>query len=287
MRLMMFSKHLEPLSIVEAGRAIKGIGFDGVDLTTRPGGHVAPEQVGSALPQAVNTLAGLGLAVPLITTAITAADDPYAVDIFDAAAAAGVKEIKLGYWRYDRFGTFRTAMDEISCKLDKIEELALRTGVRANIHTHSAAFMSALAPIVWYWIKDRDPAAIGAYVDPGHMTLEGGVEGWRMGLDLLAERITLVAIKDFAWVSEEDPSLGTWRWSEQKVPLVQGIVRWPEVFTCLRQIGFDGWLSVHSEYQGSRSWRDLTVPELIEQTRQDVTYLRQVIEQQDPETQSA
>jgi sugar phosphate isomerase/epimerase len=58
------------------------------------------------------------------------------------------------------------------------------------------------------------------------------------------------------------------------VPLQRGVVAWPEVFACLRQIGFDGWVSVHSEYQGSHSWRDLTVEELIEQTREDLKYLR-------------
>ena len=42
MQLVMFSKHLGALSIPEAGQAIKGLGFDGVDLTVRPGGHVEP-----------------------------------------------------------------------------------------------------------------------------------------------------------------------------------------------------------------------------------------------------
>ena len=58
------------------------------------------------------------------------------------------------------------------------------------------------------------------------------------------------------------------------MPLAEGIVRWAEVFTLLRQIGFDGIISLHSEYQGTHSWRDLAVPELIEQTRADLAYLR-------------
>ena len=32
-----------------------------------------------------------------------------------------------------------------------------------------------------------------------------------------------------------------------------------------------------SEYQGSWSWRDLSLPELIEQTRRDVSYLGGVL----------
>ena len=40
---------------------------------------------------------------------------------------------------------------------------------------------------------------------------------------------------------------------------------------------FDGWVSVHSEYQGSHSWRDLKVQEVIDQTRQDLAYLGKVL----------
>ena len=58
------------------------------------------------------------------------------------------------------------------------------------------------------------------------------------------------------------------------VPLREGTVRWREVFVLLREIGFDGTVSVHSEYQGGHSWRSLSVPELIEQTRADLVYLR-------------
>ncbi|GAB4562412.1 MAG: hypothetical protein Kow0047_10520 [Anaerolineae bacterium] len=278
MKLMMFSKHLQTMSVAEAGRVIRDLGFEGVDLTVRPGGHVSPEEVRTALPEAVRTLANMGLQVPLITTAITAADEPYAADIFETAADAGVPEIKLGYWRYQGFGTFHEAMEEIARKLDEIEKLAQRTGVRANIHTHSGDFMSASPFILWYWIKDRDPAAIGAYLDAGHIVVEGGVSTWKMAIDLLRDRITLLAVKDLEWQQVDDPSLGKKRWITKMVPLKRGVVPWPEVFTCLREIGFDGWVSVHSEYQGWHSWRDLTVEELIEQTREDLAYLRWAME---------
>ena len=61
------------------------------------------------------------------------------------------------------------------------------------------------------------------------------------------------------------------------MPLSEGIVPWPNVFACLRAVGFDGWVSLHSEYQGPHSWRELTTREVIEQTREDLTYLRQAI----------
>jgi len=68
------------------------------------------------------------------------------------------------------------------------------------------------------------------------------------------------------------------------VPLAEGIVPWDEVFARLRQIGFDDVVSVHSEYQGSHSWRDLSLDELLQQTREDLRFLRGVIERTGPGT---
>ncbi len=42
MNFVMFSKMLGDLTVVEAARRIKALGFDGVDLTVRPGGMFSP-----------------------------------------------------------------------------------------------------------------------------------------------------------------------------------------------------------------------------------------------------
>jgi sugar phosphate isomerase/epimerase len=246
MKLMMFSKHLGELDVAAAGQVIADLGFEGVDLTVRPRGHVLPENARAELGQAVRTLGDLGLAVPLVTTGITAADDPYAADIFEEAARAGVANLKLGYWRYTGYGTIHDAIAGAARALDGIEALAQRTGVRAVIHNHSGDFVSAYAPVVWQLIADRDPAAVGAYVDPGHLVVEGGLGGWRIGLDLLRERVAVAAFKDYLWVRDEN--VGGTRMARTAVPLGQGMVPWIEVIDCLRQAGFDGWISVHREY---------------------------------------
>jgi sugar phosphate isomerase/epimerase len=277
MKLMMFSKHLQSLSLAEAGKAVRELGFEGLDLTVRPGGFIEPQRVAQELTLKVRMLREIGLEVPLATTAITRADEPHARETFEAIHFAGISEIKLGYVRYGAFGTLQTTLDQAARDLEQIEALARATGLRANLHMHSGPYTTSNPAFVHWLIKDRDPAAIGAYVDPGHMTVEGGRDGWRSGLDLLGPRITLVAIKDMAWDSREDEKLGKTRWDMKMVPLRRGIVRWPDVFACLRHLDFTGWISVHSEYTGGQSWRDLTVPELLEQTREDLAYLREVM----------
>src|SRR5579883_575225 len=136
MQLVMFSKHLGALSIPEAGQAIKSLGFDGVDLTVRPGGHVLPENVTAALPAAVKQLADLGVTVPMITTGITQPDAD-AERIMAAAAASGIRDLKLGYWRYQPFGQYHEQVRAAREALDGVEALAAKHGVRMCLHSHS------------------------------------------------------------------------------------------------------------------------------------------------------
>ena len=276
MQTVMFSKHLGSLSVPEMGKTIKQLGFDGVDLTVRPGGHVDPEKVATALPEAVRQLADAGLTVPMITTGIVDAGGTTPA-ILEAAAAQGIRELKLGYWRYTPFGSLRKQLDDARRELDHLEPLAAKHGVRLSIHSHSGNFLSAVAGNVAIILEGRDPHAIGAYIDPGHMTLEGAFQGWMQGIDLLQNSISMVAVKSFGLFPEPDAETGGTRWRHLLVPLKQGTVRWREVFGCLKQLGWNGIVSLHSEYQGKESWKDLDVPALVEQTREDLGFLRPII----------
>jgi len=274
MKLLMFSKMLKDvgkLSVDEAGDRIAEMGFDGVDLTVRPGGHVLPEEVIGKLPEAVDTLESKGLTVPMITTGITDAGEKYAEDIFRTASQCGVKFLKLGYWRYEGFGKLKEQIESLRSRLKGIQDLSKRYGVTAAIHIHSGNYLSANPDVVWMLLQDYDPDYLGAYIDPGHMTVEGGLSGWRMGMDLLSQHIRMVAVKDFGWFQERDEKTGKKRWRPDLVPLGDGLVPWPQVFTHLREIKFDGPVSVHSEY------KNLDLEGLIQQTKKDLDYLKNII----------
>src|SRR6516164_1369659 len=98
MQFVMFSKMLQEFSVAEAAKRIKKLGFDGVDLTVRPKGHVLPERVEKDLPVAVAAIHAEGLDVPMASTAITKASDPHVEATFAAAARQGIHRLKLGYW---------------------------------------------------------------------------------------------------------------------------------------------------------------------------------------------
>ena len=98
--LCFFSKHLPRMNGRELGRSLKALGFEGVDLTVRPGGHVDPKRVAIELPVFVDGIRGEGLAVPMITTELLSDADPVAQPTLETAARLKIPLYKPGYYRY-------------------------------------------------------------------------------------------------------------------------------------------------------------------------------------------
>jgi sugar phosphate isomerase/epimerase len=269
---VMFSKMLGELSVAQASRRIKEIGFAGVDLTVRTGGHVRPERVAIELPEAVKAIRGEGLSVPMITTAITRASDPHAETIFGTAAALEIRHAKLGYWNAPK-GGLADSIDRARRDLDGLQRLAEMSHLTLGVHNHSGpGYVNCQPLVIWTLIRDRNPAHIASYFDPGHAAVEGGLGGWRQVLELLGPRIRLVAVKDFDWKSEPGRTKAVWR--SRQVPLRDGLVAWDEFFQALSGLRFEGPISFHSEYKGSHSWRDLSTDELIMQTAADLAFVQ-------------
>jgi sugar phosphate isomerase/epimerase len=265
--LVMFTKHLKrdgDLSLAEAGDRLAEWGFDGADLTVRPGGYVDPAAAADRLPEAVATLRDRGLSVPMLTTAITSDDDEGAGAIFAAADDLGIGRLKLGYWRYEGFGALADARAEMAADLEEIAALADGYAVTPAVHVHSGSHLTAEATLLADVLSGFHPEEIGAYADPGHMTVEGALGGWELGLDALAERLEMVAVKDFR-LAETDGG-----WTRQTVPCGEGLVRWAAVFDALDGIGFDGPISIHGEY-------DRPFPELVSNVRGDLALVEDLL----------
>lgn len=263
MERVMFTKHLKrdgELSLGEAAEQLAALGFDGADLTVRPGGYVEPADARSAIPAAIDIFRDQGLTVPMLTTAITEVDDE-ARAIFEIADAQDIPHLKLGYWLYDDLGTLDDGLAAMRADLREIADLSTEHDVVPAVHVHSGMYLSAEAGILASVLAEFDPDEIGAYIDPGHMALEGALGGWRMGLDLLADQTVMMAIKDFSWQRTDDG------WDKKKVQLREGMVDWPDVVAFLSDIGFDGPVSFHSEYG------HIPFAELLEWTRGDLAYI--------------
>ncbi|WP_031497476.1 sugar phosphate isomerase/epimerase family protein [Bryobacter aggregatus] len=245
--LCLFSKHAGKLDYKDLAKFSKQTGFDGVDLTVRPGGHVLPEKVTDDLPVAVAILESSGLKVPMITTGLT---NPKAPETSATLRKAG--ELKIPFWKpgYFRYETSREGVVDIDRKLAEVQialgGFALLSRIHnicAGFHNHSGSYVGAPVWDTWNLISLLDANHIGFYFDAAHATAEGGEWTWHSSLEIALKRMKMLAVKDFYW--EKDKGKWKMRWC----PLGQGMVDWPKVMSRLALAKFNGPVTLHVEYE--------------------------------------
>lgn len=244
----LFSKAFTSLDVAALAERVAAWGFDGIDLTVRPGGHIEPRDVTQQLPEAQRACGLAGVALGMLTTDLTTADDQDAEAVLAAAAESGVGYLKLGYVRYTP-GQLRREVEQMRRDGEALERLARKHGVCACHHVHSGPFVTANAALLAEVLRGRDPQHLGAYLDPCHLWIEGMRTGWRAGIELLGPHAQIMAVKDFRYPVDADRAAGDDPLPTY-VPLRDGVVRWPAVLLALGSAGFAGPVSFHAEYSG-------------------------------------
>jgi sugar phosphate isomerase/epimerase len=223
------------------GRALKTLGFSGVDLTVRPGGHVNPARVAADLPPFVAALRHEGLDVPMITTALVAESDPAARPTLETAARLKIPYFKPGYYQY-RFVDLRKELDAAGRQLRGLAGLSAQIGIQLGFHNHAGNVGGSIWDIATV-IDSLDAASAGYYFDVRHAVVEGGDGGWRTAFLRAAPRLKMIALKDFFW---EKSAAG---WRQRHCPMGEGMVDWKMFFAMLAKSGFSGPASLHIEYE--------------------------------------
>jgi sugar phosphate isomerase/epimerase len=244
LKVAIFSKHLLFLRGEQLAAGAAEIGFDGVDLAVRKGGHVAPERVKQDLPALISTLRKHNLEVPMITTDIVDADTPYAEDILSTASQLGIRYYRWGGLTYKPDIPLEQQLDAMKPRVEKLAQLNARYRATAMYHTHSG--LNLVGASIWdlhELLSGLDPANIGVNYDVGHATVEGGFGGWINSYRITGKYLHGIAVKDFLW---EKKGPGNWRpaWK----PLGEGMVRLPEFFRMVAASRFSGPLQLHFEY---------------------------------------
>jgi sugar phosphate isomerase/epimerase len=262
MTYVYFTKFLQGLDIAGMIRFLQQAGLHGADLTVRPGYPVTPENADTELPKVVRQFREAGLSVPLVT-APTSLTDPNSADakrIFEGCSKAQVSMVKIGYFPFR--GDWELALRQARQSLQGFAKLAESTGVRACYHTHSGNYLGNNAASLRWLLADLDPHHIGAYLDTGHLAINGGPFPYEA--NLARPWFCLLAIKDMLWKRDEKRG-----WQAEVVPAGHGIVRWSEVATALRQCRYNGVVSLHAEYET----RDLH--ERLRLAQEELTFLKQ------------
>ena len=242
--LCLFSKPLPFLGYTDLGKALHQIGIPGVDLTTRPRGHVLPENVEQDLPKAHAELNAQGVEISMITTGLTSIQNPAARPTLYTAARLGIPFFKLGYYRYPKdVSHLEDVLAKVKTEVEGLAGLAQHAGIRGGFHNHSGMYVGAAMWDHWWLMRDVDPQWMGFYFDPMHATIEGGYGGWKIGFLRLAHNLKMVSIKDFYWEKRDGA------WKRRVCPLGEGMVPLAEFFPLLAATGFDGPITLHMEYE--------------------------------------
>src|ERR1700724_546994 len=101
LKVAIFSKHLQFLRGEALAAGAAEIGFDGIDLAVRKGGHVEPERVRQDLPKLVAIIRSHGLEVPMLTTDIVDAETPYAEGVLKTMSELGIHRYRWASIRSD------------------------------------------------------------------------------------------------------------------------------------------------------------------------------------------
>jgi len=268
--ICLFSKHLPDLHWKDLGPVVKAIGFEGVDLTVRPGGHVLPERAQADLEPAVQKIREDGVKVPMLTTALLSEDDPAADPILSRAGKLQVPFIKPGYYKYE-LKDVKGELEVVRRQLSGLAALAARHQVQIGYHNH-AGYVGAPVWDVAGIIEKLDPKWVGYYYDVRHAVVEGGGIGWKVSTQLVAPRLKMIAVKDFYW--EKVSGKG---WQQKNCPLGEGMVDWPAFCRMLAKAGFQGPASVHLEYEIPGATKSERQDNTIAAAKRDLDFFRKCI----------
>lgn len=269
----MFSKHLPFLGYQSLAITLKQMGFDGVDLTVRPHGHVLPQNVESDLPRAAELIRREGVSLPMITTGLTSPSDPVAQKTLQTAGQLKIPYYKLGYYSYSDLTTFERTLARVKRSVEGLAAIGRHAGVQGGFHTHSGRTVGSVMWDSWWIQRDIDPMWMGFYFDPCHATIEGGKWGWKIGFYRLAPRINMISLKDFYWEKRDG------EWQVRMCPLGEGMVRFTEFFELLASIDFHGPISIHVEYEVEGSTKSERRERTLAAIEKDYLFVKRTVKQ--------
>lgn len=251
-----FSKNLHWLGYEDMARATAEMGFDGVDLTVRPDGHVEPAKVKQDLPKAVEAVRKAGLDVYMITTGLQSVHSPFAEDIIATAGNLRIPFYRMGWMNYDEKLDIQANLKIFKQNLEGLASLNEKYKICGDYQNHSGSSFGSPVWDLGQLLQDLNPSWVGSQYDILHAVVEGA-NSWPLGLKLLKSYVHTMDIKDFMWIKNEKG------WKAEVVPFGEGMIDFRNYLGQLKEFQIRGPFSMHFEYPlgGAESGaRQITLP---------------------------
>jgi sugar phosphate isomerase/epimerase len=237
-----FTKHLQWLDFDDLGLVLRDAGFDGADLTVRPGGHVEPNMAGSELPKAVKAFQKHGISMPMVVTKISNPSDKGLDDLLKALSDNGVQYYRMGYLNYDHSISMEANIENFHDILKRLEEKNALYNLCGAYQNHAGTRLGASIWDLWLSLKQLDSEFISCQFDVRHATFEGG-RSWENDFRCIKDYVKTTVVKDFYWKRNE-----AGKWTNQNTLMGEGMVDFETYFKLYHEFKIEGPISNHSEY---------------------------------------
>ena len=241
LKIHIFSKHLQFLNYQDMAEAAAEMGFDGIDVTVRPNGHVLPERVDTDLPKVAEALKKVKFSPLLMTTAVDDASDPIDKQVLETAAKLGFKFYRMNYFNYSHDKTMLASMADFQQKMKDLSLLNKKLGLIGCYQNHSGKLAGSSIWELWEMLREADKEYMGLEYDIRHAVVEGA-QSWENGLRLVESQIKTITAKDFKWVEENGRSV------IKETPVGEGMVDFKTYFKLLKQYKINVPVTLHLEY---------------------------------------
>ncbi len=237
----LFSKHLQFLNYEDMSEAAAEMGFDGLDLTVRPKGHVLPERVVEDLQKAAAAMQKFGLQPKMMTTNVTDASDPKSIAVLETASKLGFTHYRTGWLTYPENTTISESQAVFGQQFKNLEALNKKLGLIGCYQNHAGKHVGAPIWDLPAILEATNNEYMGCQYDIRHAVVEGG-SSWELGLRLIRPFIKTIVIKDFKW------GMVAGKWKPINTPLGAGMVDFDRYFSLLKKYKINAPISLHLEY---------------------------------------
>jgi sugar phosphate isomerase/epimerase len=272
LQVHLFSKHLQFLDYNAMAAATVAMGFDGVDLTVRPKGHVLPERVTDDLPKAVEAMTKHGLSPQLMSTNVWDITDPIQHTVLKTASQLGFTHYRTAWLKYPEDRSITESQELYAQQAKALERVNSELGLVGGYQNNSG--MNVGAP-VWDLIPILEATKgeyLGSQYDIRHAVIEGG-ESWELGLRRIQPYINSIVLKDVKWGIKDG------KWQPINVPLGEGMVDFKRYFSLLKSYKINVPVSLHVEYDlggAEHGATEISIPksEVFARIKKDLDFIR-------------
>lgn len=273
MEISLFSKHLQFLDYNEMAAAAAEMGFNGLDLTVRPKGHILPERVVEDLPKAVAAMKKYDINPKMMTTNVWDANNAEQKTILETASKLGITHYRTDWLKYPEDRTIAESQNIYGQQAKELEVLNKNLGLIGCYQNHAGKHVGApiwdLPPI----LSATNNENIGCQYDIRHAVVEGG-SSWELGLRQIKPFIKSIVIKDFKWGVVDG------KWKPINTPLGEGMVDFNRYFSLLKKYEINVPISLHLEYDLGGAEHGATKisidkKEVFKQMKKDLTFLKE------------